>query len=202
MKQPRFIVFDGLDGSGKSTQLSWLAQWLTEQRIDFVATKEPGGTEFGSEIRNILLNPKLKLEPEVELMLFAADRLHHVEEVILPNLAQGNWVLCDRFVESTYAYQSFGRELGTGVVEEINRVTGLNIESDITFWLDVDYEVSRSRLLNLDRIEQEDRFFFDRVRKGYEYLHQQDPKRIIKVDGNRDAETVHREIRAKISERF
>ena len=162
-----FVVFEGPDGSGKSTQAKLLADKLTAQGLDVVLTKEPGGTAMGQKIREILLNPaNTGLDKKTELLLFAADRAQHITEVIAPALQSGKIVISDRFAESTKAYQ-FAR--GNALLDIFSAIK-TPITPDLTIFLDIDYKTKRTRRPDgreLDRFEQEKKDFFEKVRKNY-----------------------------------
>jgi dTMP kinase len=209
-----FITFEGLDGCGKSTQLGKLAVWLQQNGHAPVCTREPGGTPMGDRIRELLLDSHTsQLSPWAELALMFASRAQHLEELILPALRQGKIVLCDRFVDSSEAYQGGGRQLGSAPVLELHRVLCQNFFPDLTILMDseVAHSVMRARRRNQARaqagadearFERENRHFFDRVRSGFLAIAKREPQRVVCIDARRDIETVHREIVQAVSARL
>ncbi|HYW22148.1 MAG TPA: dTMP kinase [Nodularia sp. (in: cyanobacteria)] len=192
----KLIVFEGVEGCGKTSQMQLCCQWLQNLDISVVMTREPGGTELGLHLRRLLLE-KVESEPigEVtELLLYAADRSQHVEQELKPNLAAGKYILCDRYTDSTTAYQGYGRGLNMTLINQLNYIATSGLESDLTIWLDVDVEVGLARKkgdgVGLDRIEQETIAFHRRVQQGYAELAASYPFRIVRVDGNLSQEAV------------
>lgn len=187
-----FIVFEGIDGSGKTTQLKRTKEYLLGRGYDVVETREPGGTAISENIREILLDPaNQKMSAECELLLYSASRAQHISEVIAPALKAGKAVLCDRFSLSTVAYQGYGRGIDRDKILAIRDAASLGADPDLTFIIDVPVElaaerVSRSRDLPKDRLEQEKSDFFKRVRDGFLSESEAD-ERLIVIDG-RDAE--------------
>ena len=184
----KFIVFEGVEGCGKTSQMQCCCQWLQNLGISVVVTREPGGTELGLHLRRLLLE-KVENQPiaEVtELLLYAADRSQHVEQELKPNLAAGKYILCDRYTDSTTAYQGYGRALNMSLINQLNYIATAGLESDLTIWLDVDVEVGLARKQGdkFDRIEQETIDFHRRVQQGYSELAASYPYRIIRVDGS------------------
>ena len=171
MSRGRFVVLEGIEGAGKSTHTPFLARWLREQGISVVMAREPGGTALGERLRDILLDPRIDdLPPQAELLLMFAARSASIREVIHPALAKGSWIICDRFVDSSFAYQSYGRGLPLEHVELLqNHVLG-ELRPDLTILLDAPVAVALSRKAGpqaSDRFEQESPEFFERVRAGY-----------------------------------
>ena len=166
-----FVTLEGIEGSGKSTLLAGLAGWLRDGGREVVTTREPGGTPLGDAIRALFLDRSLKIDPVTEAMLVNAARAQHVASVIRPALASGLVVLCDRFVDSTIAYQGFGRGLDVAELSELCRVATGGLVPDVTFVLDVPLQVSRARTRarhpDADRMEAEDDAFHERVRAGF-----------------------------------
>ncbi|MBL1203584.1 MAG: dTMP kinase [Nostoc sp. GBBB01] len=198
----KLIVFEGVEGCGKTSQIQLCCQWLESLGISVVVTREPGGTELGLDLRRLLLE-KSEDKPvgEVtELLLYAADRSQHVEQELKPNLAVGKYVLCDRYTDSTIAYQGYGRGLNMDLINQLNYIATSGLESDLTIWLDVDVEVGLSRkskdvtLQPLDRIEQETIAFHHRVQQGYASLAASHPSRIVRVDGSLSKQAVQQVI--------
>jgi dTMP kinase len=190
----KFITFEGLDGSGKSTQIEKLARALRNRGVSVVVSREPGGTKTGEEIRNVILDSATAdLSPYAEMALMFAARAQHIHEVIAPALAQGKVVLCDRFTDSTEAYQGAGRKLGSKAVLELHRILCGDLQPDLTLLMDSDLarSLDRARRRNQrsaarngraskdeNRFEQENRAFFGRVRQGYLAIARREPKRV------------------------
>jgi dTMP kinase len=213
----KFITFEGLDGVGKSTQLRNLAAWLRRRGIDVVTTREPGGTELGKKLRAVLLSSRTAgLSPAAELALMFADRTQHVEQQILPALQRGRWVLCDRFTDSSEAYQGGGRELGSQVVRELHRILCRDLQPDLTILMlgDPAASVARARRRNAartrgvhkqedeNRFEQENRAFYKRVLEAYLAIAEREPQRVVKVDASEPVAKVHKVIASRVEERL
>ncbi|NEP56818.1 MAG: dTMP kinase [Symploca sp. SIO2G7] len=222
VRRGKLIVFEGVEGGGKTTQLQRCSDWLqetsgwlegrdstSERTLLVVTTREPGGTSFGTKVRELLLGeggyqgtaPKTR----TELLLFAADRAQHVEEFLKPKLAQGAIILCDRYTDSTVAYQGYGRGLDLKLIEQLNQIATGGLESDLTLWLDVDLEVGLKRARKrgaTDRIEQADIEFHRRVQSGFRLLYQQNPHRIVQVDANGSEQQIHSSIQEILRQRF
>jgi dTMP kinase len=200
-----FITFEGIEGSGKSTQIIRLADYLKSHGNKVVLTREPGGTPIGDKIRKILLDPANKeLDPAAELLLYAASRAQHLSEVILPALADGLIVLCDRFSDATLAYQGYGRGVDRKMIQELDRIVTEGIRPDLTLLLDIDVVVglarargrNNSRGLDAEaRFENEEIAFHERVRRGYLTLANQEPERIRPVDASLAPSMIEMEIR-------
>ncbi|PHM09491.1 dTMP kinase [Nostoc sp. 'Peltigera malacea cyanobiont' DB3992] len=194
----KLIVFEGVEGCGKTSQMQLCSEWLESLGVSVVVTREPGGTELGVHLRRLLLEKSsAQGEPVAEvteLLLYAADRSQHVEQELKPNLAAGKYILCDRYTDSTIAYQGYGRGLNMSLINQLNNIATGSLESDLTIWLDVDVEVGLARKLSdkvgLDRIEQEAIAFHRRVQKGYAELAASYPSRIVRVDGSLSKEAV------------
>ncbi|MBD2665127.1 thymidylate kinase [Richelia sinica FACHB-800] len=204
----KFIVFEGVEGCGKTTQMHLCAKWLEDLGVPVILTREPGGTELGRELRRLLLE-KSEDKPvgEVtELLLYAADRAQHVQQEIKPHLAAGKYVLCDRYIDSTIAYQGYGRGLSMSLINQLNHIATGGLESDLTIWLDVNVEVGLARKRGseevLDRIEQENISFHRRVQQGYSELSSQNPSRIVAIDGNLQPDAVHQLIKKILGDRL
>jgi dTMP kinase len=193
----KFITFEGIEGSGKSTQIEKVFQFLKSKNHDAIQSLEPGGTKIGKEFRRILLSPTMEFASKYsELLLFYVDRLEHVENLILPSLKQGKVVLCDRYIDSSYAYQIGGRNMPEELLQDLNKL--VNLQPDITILLDIAPEVSleRARLRSaFDRFEQEQLDFHIRVRERYLVQAKREPERIkvIKAD-NLNPQEVFEEI--------
>ncbi len=214
----RFITFEGVEGSGKSTQVALLREWMEEAGVAVRATREPGGTRIGEEIRELLLAPREEaLDPAAELLLYEAARAQHVREVIRPALEAGCHVLCDRFFDSTTAYQAFGRGLDERVVLELNRMASGGIVPDLTFLLSVPIEVGIARVRGAnakaqlplsflltqppDPMERESLAFHRRVEAGFRTLAAREPER-FRVLGAGTARQVHERVVAILGEEF
>ncbi len=177
----KFIVIEGIDGSGKTTQINQISKWingsgLIPSKNKIVITREPGGTQLGKSIRSLLLNITSEKSPDsiTELLLYAADRAQHVNEIISPSLNKGDWVISDRFCGSTIAYQGYGRKLDLKLIKNLENIATQGIYPDITFLLDIPVEESIKRRIKKpdDRIEQEGREFLSSVSLGFNELSQ------------------------------
>ena len=181
-----FISFEGIEGSGKSTLLRNLQKYYLKKDLEILFTKEPGGTDLGKDIRDILLNPTSLISPEAELLLLMADRIEHVKTRINPNLKKNKIIFCDRYIDSTIAYQGKGRNLREDKIKELINILNLPIP-DLTILLDLPVEVGllRANKRNeLDRFEKEDINFHKSIRKSYLDLQKQEPKRIFLFDSS------------------
>ncbi|GBD12865.1 Thymidylate kinase [bacterium HR24] len=178
-----FVTLEGGEGAGKSVQARALARRLEEHRLPHLLTYEPGGTELGLRLRELLMDPAIELSPWGELFLFAADRAQHVGEVIAPALAEGKVVVCERFNDSTIAYQGYGRGLPLEQVRQVCRAAAANVVPDLTFLLDVPPDVGLARKTgDDDRFRYQALDFHQRVRQGYLALAREEPARIVVVD--------------------
>ena len=211
MQRGVFVSFESSEGCGKSTQIALLRERLTERGIDFLVTREPGGTAIGEKVRDLLqYAPEGEgMTSEAELLLFAASRAQLVREVIEPTLAAGRWVLADRFFDSTTVYQGGGRELDAGSVEAINRFAVGDSVPDLTLVLDMDVEAARERAQAAsgeegvhDRMEHLDASFYQRVRTAYLELAEREPTRMKVIAADDTPEAVADDVWAAISERF
>ena len=192
-----FITFEGIEGSGKTTQIQRLKKYLTQKGIPCKVTREPGGTPIGEKIRKILLNPDHReMVPATELLLYEAARTQHVKEVIKPFLEKGRVVLCDRFSDATLAYQGYGRKMDLKWIQRLNHLSSQGVRPDVTFLLDCPSDVGLKRAIHRNRTlkqEREERFereemeFHRRVRKGYLAIARKEPRR-VKVIGTRQGE--------------
>lgn len=204
LKRGAFVTFEGIEGAGKSTQTDLLCDFLRETSIEHVRTVEPGGTAVGEEVRKILLSvDHTGMTHVAELLLYAAARAQHVGEVIAPSLREGLVVVCDRFSDSTMAYQGFGRGLDRSLIEEIDRIATGGLTPDLTILLDVrvDAGLARNRAANKrDRLELEAVWFHERVREGYHRILREHPSRVKLVDGTMGIEEVSKQIRGAFME--
>jgi dTMP kinase len=202
----RLIVFEGVEGCGKTSQMQLCQEWLHNLGISVVVTREPGGTALGLDLRRLLLKAENKtIFNTTELLLYAADRAQHVEEELKPNLEKGNIILCDRYTDSTIAYQGYGRGLDINLIKQLNLIATGGLESDLTLWLDVDIEVGLSRKRSsgdiADRIELEAIAFHRRVQQGYAQL-QASQDKIVRIDASLNKEAVQRMIQTTLSDRL
>ena len=194
------ISFEGIDGSGKSTQLVMLREVLEDRGLTVVVIREPGATLLSESIREILLSTKQTITPTAELLLFSAARTQLVEKVIEPALNEGSIILCDRYVDSTTAYQGFGRKLDLDSVRLCNRLATRGVMPTVTFFIDVAYEQAQQRMQfdlgvgEPDRMERSGRDFFERVRYGYLQIAVDEPERFMVIDGSRDRLEIHSDI--------
>lgn len=203
----KLIVFEGVEGAGKTTQMQRLIHWLQANcciSTSLVATREPGGTELGKALRRLLLDQGEGelVSDRTELLMYAADRTQHVETFLKPQLALGTMVLCDRFTDSTIAYQGYGRGLDLDLIQQLNAIATDGLQSDLTFWLDINVEVGLARVRargERDRIEQADVEFHRRVQQGFAELARQNPDRIIRINADRTEDEVAQEIQAMLS---
>lgn len=194
MTKGRFITFEGPEGSGKTTQLKLLAERLRAEGHDVVETQEPGGTDIGRQIREILLDPaSTALRPTSELLLMFASRAQNVDEVILPALAAGKIVLCDRFTDSSLAYQGAGRGLGADVVYDLDRIACRGLVPHLTLLIDIDTATGLARATRT-RMEEQPVGFHRSVREAFLQLAGEDSRRIKLIDGARDADAVAQDV--------
>jgi len=195
----RFITLEGVDGAGKSTHASWIANALAEMGIRVVSTREPGGTPLGEKLRGLVLSDAMTLETETLLMF--ASRCEHVAHVIEPALARGDWVLCDRYTDATYAYQGGGRGLGADRVQVLEQWMQPMLQPDLTWLFDVPLEVARARLADArepDRFEREGAAFFERTRAAYHARAGAQPDRFRIVDSSRDLSEIRQQLAAQL----
>ena len=211
----KFIVFEGVEGSGKTTQLQRSRQWLlksgwlpklqSKQLLkQLIVTREPGGTDLGIGVRQLLLNSAKELiHDRAELLLYAADRAQHVESFLRPHLAEGAMILCDRYTDSTIAYQGYGRGLDFALIDQINQVATNGLESDLTLWLDLEVEQGLARTQKRgasDRIEQANLEFHQRVQQGFADLAAKNSNRIVRIAADRSELEVAEQIEATLSQ--
>ncbi len=199
MEKGVLITFEGPEGSGKSTQVALLAQELEKRNFKVLCTREPGGTALGEEVRKILLNKVEKMEPLSELFLYAAARFQHTVERIKPALKKGQVIICDRYLDSSIAYQAYGRGLDLQTVEMVNNLATDLIKPDITILLDLDPEegLGRFKGRELDRMEKENLLFHRRVRQGYLELGNRE-ERFLVFEADLDERELHSLILSKV----
>ena len=191
----KFITFEGVDGAGKSTHLAWFSDVLRQRGMDVIVTREPGGTPIGEQLREMLLNQPMSIGTEAMLM-FAA-RLEHIEQVIKPALQSGTWVISDRFSDASFAYQGGGRGMDWERLHQLEQWVHHDLQPDLTLFFDVPVAVARQRLANnvsLDRFEQEQGEFFERVRAGYHRRVAENPQRYVVIDAAQSLEAVQQQL--------
>ncbi|HBM75598.1 MAG TPA: dTMP kinase [Clostridiaceae bacterium] len=192
-----FISIEGSDGSGKSTQIKLMKEYFASKGFEVVESREPGGTRIGEKVRNIILdNENVEMSPVTEALLYAASRAQHVTEVIRPCLKQGKVIICDRYIDSSIAYQGVGRGLGIDVVSKINSVAIQGIMPDLTVFFDIDPEVALNRKIEdgkADRLELEKLEFHKKVYKGYKQIASTN-SRIKIIDASRSVMEIHKDV--------
>ena len=208
----KLIVFEGVEGCGKTSLIQLCCEWLRQDvapdvHTSVVVTREPGGTDLGLHLRRLLLEfGEHPIADRTELLLYAADRSQHVEQELKPNLAKGAIILCDRYTDSSIAYQGYGRGLDINLIHQLNAIATSGLQSDLTLWLDVDVEVGLARKRGTsviaDRIEKEQIAFHRRVQQGYAQLHASYPDRIVRIDASLEKEAVLAQIQAILSDRL
>ncbi|MBZ2187724.1 dTMP kinase [Alcanivorax sp. JB21] len=200
----RFITFEGVEGAGKSSNLGWAAELLRAEGIEVTITREPGGTPLAEALRDLLLAPHEEpVAPDTELLLIFAARAQHLQQVIRPALAAGKWVLCDRFTDATYAYQGGGRGLPVDHIAALETLVQGDLRPDATFLFDIDVLTGLSRAGKrgkLDRFEQEERAFFERIRESYMRRAADDPTRFRLIDAGAPLDEVRMQVQALIAE--
>jgi dTMP kinase len=200
-----FISFEGLEGSGKTTQVNMLHAHLLRMNVDVVSTHEPGGTRIGEEIRRILLNPGFKeMHSMTETVLYAADRSQHYYEVIKPALDEGKVIICDRYIDSTLAYQGVARRVGMEGVQNLNEWITDDFYPDLTFLLEIPYRLGLKRVQErkkaLDRIEGESQAFHEQVQEAYKTLAKFFPNRIKVLNGSDKPENIHHNVMQEVTQ--
>ena len=195
------ITFEGIEGCGKTTQIELLYAYLKKKGRRVIQTREPGGTPFGEALRKVFLHEESEVHPLSELLLFMAMRAQHVEEVIQPALEDGAIVLCDRFVDASYAYQGYGRGIDLGIIETLNRLVTKGIRPNMTVLLDCPVSKGLQRKVEMnssDRFEREEVSFHKKIKKAYDKMSLADPKRFFVLDGTLDREKIHASIKKKV----
>ncbi|MEX2585892.1 MAG: dTMP kinase [Balneolaceae bacterium] len=190
------VTFEGIDGSGKSTQIRLLTEWLRDRKIPFHLFREPGGTELSEQIRELLLHSSGPMDPVTELLLFSAARSQLVAERLIPLLKRGDLIILDRFFDSTIAYQGYGRESASpDEIHRLNHLVSHRLRPDLTIYLRISPALARSRRAEEadDRMEREEDSFFERVALGFERLAEQSD-RIVSLNGERPVEEIHRDV--------
>lgn len=203
--QARFITLDGIDGAGKSTNLTFIRQWFEQHQLPVVFTREPGGTPVGESLRQLLLNPHTQASLRTETLLMFAARQQHLEDLILPSLQRGLHVVSDRFTDATFAYQGGGRGVPLADIESLENWVQGSLRPNLTLLLDVPLEVSMSRISqtrNKDRFEQEQAAFFQRVRQTYLDRAAAAPTRYAVINSNRELANVQTDIATALNRLF
>lgn len=200
----KFITLEGIEGSGKTTQLEFVAEYIKKAGKGLVCTREPGGTLVSEKIRDILLDPQLPgMHSDTELMLMFAARVEHINQVIEPALSEGMWVVCDRFYDATYAYQGYGRDISLQRIDELKAFSIGSLIPDKTFLLDVSLDISMQRVTergNKDRFENEKIEFYTKVREGYLEIAKQNSARVCLVNAEQSLENVQAEIQQSLDQ--
>ena len=193
-----FITIEGTEGAGKSTNLSSIEKVLNDFDISYIVTREPGGTAVGEELRSVLLkNESINISGQTELLLMFASRMQHINDVIKPALKLNKWVICDRFTDASYAYQGYGRQLNLSFISSLENLVHPDLQPDLTLILDVPVNIAMGRVYNrgnLDRFEQEDVAFFNRVREGYKEIAKNNIDRCREIDASKDLAEVQAEV--------
>lgn len=207
MKKGLFLTFEGIDGAGKSTQIAFLKRYLEENGYQVIVTREPGGTEIGNSIRDVLLDKNnTAMSPMAELLLYYADRAQHINETILPSLKKGICVISDRYYDSSFAYQLAGRKIDDKLLNILNENVVKDVEPDMTFFLDIPTNLSEERIRQrgdeMDRLELEGLKFKDSVRNGFLAQAEKYPERIRVINALQTRDEIFAEITANVSTLF
>ena len=194
-----FITFEGSEGSGKTTQITLLADFLRQRGLSVVVTREPGGTPIAEQVRQVLHDVQnTAMTAEAEILLYAASRAQHVGELIRPALAQGQWVLCDRFADSTLAYQGYGRGLDLAALRQITQFATGGLQPQRTFYFDIDVQTGLERRvageLEMNRMDLQQQAFYERVRAGYNELIAAEPNRWVRLNAARPIADIQAEL--------
>lgn len=200
-----FITFEGPDGSGKTTQVRMVAEYLKSRGMDVLLTREPGGTAISEQIRNVILSThNLSIQHETEALLFSAARAQIVAELIRPALAAGAIVICDRYADSTMAYQGYGLGLDLDALRAITRFATGGLVPDLTFYVDVPVEVGLARRHQgeTNRLDQKDLAYHTRVRDGFLKMAREEPQRWVVIDGTRPVDEVQKDIQSRLEQRL
>lgn len=203
MQKGKFITLEGIDGAGKSTHLAWLENFLRSKGVQVVTTREPGGTPLGEQLRALLLDHRQFMHAETEALLMFAARREHLDKVILPSLAKGDWVISDRFTDASFAYQGGGRGVESDKLCVLEQWVQGVFQPDLTLYFDVPIDLARQRIQSIkiaDRFEQEQDDFFFRVREAYLQRVQQFPERIRLIDASQPLHDVTRVLESTIQE--
>lgn len=198
----KFITLEGIEGSGKSTSLDTISKILETLDIEFIITKEPGGGPLGKDLRKILLDKKTSISPEVELLLMMADRKNHIDNIVEPSLEKGVWVISDRYLDSSYAYQGGGRQIDTSKIDLLTELLKLP-KPDLTILFDLSPEIALQRAKNrseLDRFESEPIDFHQRIREAYLNLANDNVERYVVIDASKDIQNVKDQVQKKVNQ--
>lgn len=196
MKKGLFITLEGADGSGKTTQLKKIAEYFDEHNINYLITRDPGGTDLGLKLRDILLNYEGDVSDNCELLLYLADRAQHIDTKIFPAIERGVVVVCDRHIDSTVAYQGYGRGLDIEKINLLNNIVTHSRKPDLTLLFDVDTDTASKRVgENKDRLESLSKEFHKKVRMGYLELAKAEPERFRVLDANRSIDEVFEQVK-------
>ena len=202
----KFITIEGTEGVGKTTNIEFIQTWLNQQKVDFVTTREPGGTPLAEQIRELLLTPRdEKVCNSAELLLMFAGRAQHLDQVIVPAIQSGRCVVCDRFTDATYAYQGFGRGMDSTLIAHLERLVQAELRPDLTLILDIPVEIGLQRASQRsapDRFEREQTEFFERVRQGYLSIAANEPQRCIVIDASQPLADVQGDITTALKSFF
>lgn len=202
VRRGKFITLEGSEGVGKSTNLVFITEWLQRRGIDFVQTREPGGTPLAEQLRELLLQRREEtVDPTAELLLIFAARAQHLRQLILPALAEGKWVICDRFTDATYAYQGGGRRLDQQQIEQLEQMVQGELRPDKIFLLDLDPRIGLQRAANTgtpDRFEKEQLAFFQRVRAAYHQRSKQQPENYVLIDASEPLPKVQKQLATEL----
>lgn len=193
----KFVTLEGIDGAGKTTHMAWLAAFLRARGFAVTVTREPGGTPAGEQLRELLLNRAQRLQPETETLLMFAARREHLDKVIIPALEAGEWVLCDRFTDATFAYQGGGSGVSWEKIQQLEKWVQGEIQPDLTIFLDVAPDIGRSRSSRIkdpDRFEREEGAFYQRVREAYLRRAREHPGRIRVLDASGEPASIQKEL--------
>ena len=205
MKKGKLISFEGIEGVGKTTTIKSIKLFLEEKGIQVYCTREPGGTKYGESLRSVLLNNKSIISPEAELLLMFSIRNQHIEEIIKPKLSDGIWVLCDRFIDASIAYQGYGKKVSIKKIKLLINNFTENIIPDITIFFDLPYGLAKKRFpknKKKDRFENLNSMFFDNVYKGYLKQANENKKRIKIINANCDKKEVKNQIILELNKAF
>ena len=202
MNENRFITFEGIDGSGKSTQADLLYDKLKKQSLKSIILRDPGTTKISETIRESLLKKDFNIDPLTETLLFFAARNQLVEEQIIPSLQSGMFIVCDRFTDSTLAYQGFGRGVDLELINQLNNAIIKQAKPILTFIFDIDIKEARKRIIKSDRMENAGLEFFNRVRNGYLEICNNNSDKYTLIDASSDKNLIHKKILKKINDTF
>ena len=205
MSDGKLISFEGIEGVGKSTTINLIREYLEARGIEVYCTREPGGTKFGESLRDILLNKKSVITPEAELLIIFSIRNQHIVEIIKPKLSQGTWVLCDRYIDASIAYQGFGKGVDLKKIKSLIELFTYNLMPDLTVFFDLKYEIAKKRFpknKNKDRFEILDSEFFNKVYDGYMHQIKEHDNRISIINANADKKNVFNQITLLLDKKF